>query len=315
MEVHDIGFWKNRKVFVTGGSGFIGSHLVSKLSALEADVKLLEHLTSVDKRLVGISGDLSGNIDLTNFLNSFKPDVVFHLAAQPIVGRAFKNPLEALETNVRGTYKLLNSCKNVESIRAYVHISTDKVYGNIEVIDDSSIPKVSGHPYNDSKLQADISTQMYADFYKVPAVIIRNGNVYGPGDYHWDRVVPRTIMRVYYNESPVLRGECSRDFVYVDDLVIGYLNAAKFRYYSDKLCAFNLGSKQVYSIHSIITKIIELVGNNVPIVREPLWDGELVNQHLESQISESVLGWSPNIDLDSGLEKTVKWYINYLENT
>lgn len=314
MEVHSSGFWNDKKVFVTGGSGFIGSHLVSALVDLGSDVRLLEHVTSVEKSLLGLSGDISKSICLQEFLGEFSPEIVFHLAAQPIVGRAFKNPMESLETNVRGTYRLLDACKNLKSLKSYIHVSTDKVYGNIEIITDESIPKVSGHPYNDSKLQADISTQMYAEFYKVPTVIIRNGNVYGPGDLHWDRLIPRTIMKVYYNESPVLRGECSRDFVYVRDLVFGLLNAAQIRYYGKENLVFNLGSYQKYFVRDVILEIKNLLGSNVPIVSENLWDGELVHQHLESEFSQKVLGWNPEKSMKSGLKETIDWYLDYFES-
>ena len=314
-----INFWDKKKVLITGGTGFIGSHLASRLDFLGADVKLFIHnRPPQDKEMWGFSGDLGCWIGhLSDYLNELKPDAVFHLAAQPIVGVAMENEFDTSEINIRGTYNLYHVLRSVSSVKSILHVSTDKVYGDVEFIEQESPLSGTKHPYNATKLCGDIIAQMYGSAYGLPITIVRNGNVYGPGDYHWDRLIPGTIQRIYKNEHPIMRGNGHplRDYIYVSEVVDAYIKLAEMRWGIPSSRSVNLGSHRPYSVVDVVDKILSLM-NRVDLVpvTEFLWNGELVNQHIDNSNAEKFMGWNPTIDLDEGLKRTIPWYIRYMES-
>lgn len=302
--------WRGKRVFVAGGTGFIGGHLVNLLVSLGAKVKLLIHDTlPQNPNLVGEFGCVTNGGLVRTYLERFQPEYVFYLVAQPIVGIASKFPLQTFETNVRGTYAFLDACKGVESIKSIVYISTDKVYGDIEEISDDSELKGVSHPYNASKVMGDVAAQLYANFFDLPISIIRHGNVYGPNDLHWDRVIPATIKRVFSGQPPIIRGDTTRDYIYVEELVQAYLVAAGLHC----KCILNLGAEKASKTSEVVDIILELC-NRVDLipVKEPLWKGELVNQHFLETSAKTIIGWTPKISLREGLQKTVFWYLSYM---
>lgn len=315
MKLLDRTFWEGKKVFVTGGTGYVGSHLVSKLVSLGADVKLFVHFVlPSDESLRGFTGSLIfAPAPLSDYLNEFKPDIVFHLAAQPIVGIAMEQEWDTAEINIKGTYNLLHVCKDIPSIKAILHVSTDKVFGKVEEIRDDSPLLGFAHPYNATKLCGDIMAQMYAETYNLPITIVRNGNVYGDGDLHWDRLIPGTIKRLYNNKNPIWRGG-SRDYIHVNDIIVGYLNLVEARYGMKGLEIVNLGAKQSTNTLQVIAKLRQFMSKmNMAVIMDELWKGELVNQHITSEKAKNLIGWKPDITLEQGLLTTVKWYEDYLK--
>lgn len=311
----DREFWNGKRIFITGGCGFIGSHLTSKLVSLGAIVKLFTHNEYPEnKELIGFDGDLTyAYLHYRQFLLEYKPEIVFHLAAQAIVGTAMEQDLDTVEINIKGTYNLLHVCKNVLSIKSFLHVSTDKVFGSIEEITDTSSLLGVSHPYNASKLCGDVLAQMYATSFNIPITIVRNGNIYGPNDLHWDRLIPRTIKNIFEGKSPVCRGG-SRDYIYVDDIVTGYLKLVELRYGKDGLESVCLGATAPTDTVVIIDKIRKLMNReNVEIKFESLWKGELVNQHILEGKAKKLIAWCPEISLDVGLQATVRWYEAYLK--
>lgn len=313
MKINDPKFWEDKKVFITGGTGFIGKHLVNKLKSLGAEVRVYCHVTaSSEKQFWGDIGDWECLGDLETYLNDYCPDVVFHLAAQPLVNYAESLLIKTLNINVTGTYLFLYVCSKIKSIQSIVHISTDKVYGNIPLITEEHIPEGVEHPYNASKLAGDVLAQMLAHTFDFPLVVIRNGNIYGAGDTHWERIVPGTTKRVLNGLPPIIRGsgESLRDYIHVDDIVVGFINAAEYGWGKTGVEILRLGASSPTSVKEIVdlilkeTKRIDLV----PIY-EDLLKGEIPNQHIFDKASQRKIEWYPKIDLEQGLARTIPFYL------
>jgi CDP-glucose 4,6-dehydratase len=312
MKINDPIFWKDKKVFITGGTGFIGKHLVNKLKSLGAEVRVFTHVApSSEKCFWGDISEWESIIELQSYLEDYCPDVIFHLAAQPLVNYAEALLLKTLNVNVTGSYLFFYACSKVKSIQSIVHISTDKVYGNLPIITEKDIPNGVEHPYNASKLASDVLAQMFANTFDLPLVVIRNGNVYGAGDQHWERIIPGTIGKVLNGFSPVIRGngESLRDYIHVDEIVVGFINAAEYGWGKPGSKTLRLGSSISTSVKDVVdlilqkTKRIDLIP-----VYEKVLKGEIPNQHILDKVSQKEIGWYPKIDLDQGLEMTIPYY-------
>lgn len=300
-------FWLGKRVFITGGTGFIGTHLCKKLASLGAELGLFIHQRQSPISALRYNGDLKDSSpNLTPFLAGFNPRVVFHLASQPLVSRAAEDEVETLETNIGGTFRVLHACKNIPDLKSFVHISTDKVYGNTSPISKDTPMNGILHPYNASKQASDTLAQMYSNFFDVPMVIIRNANVYGAGDSHFDRIIPRTIKRVLEGEKPVVRGngQNTRDYIHVDDLIDGYIKAAELPY-AKKLSIINMGGFNCSTVQVVDTILEKLTRIDLAPVFEEQWKGEIPHQHINP---DSALDWTPKIGLSEGLDKTIPWY-------
>lgn len=316
MKINDEKFWEDKKVFVTGGMGFIGSHLVNKLELLGAEVRLFFHRNR--DAHIGMDGNLvtyKSTLNLKSYLSWYKPDVIFHLAAQPLVNYAKDFILETLDTNIRGSYNLLFACIGIKSIQAIVHISTDKVYGNIDVITPEVIPDGDAHPYNASKLSSDIIARMFSNTFDLPLVIVRNGNIYGAGDLHWERIIPSFFRNVLMGLSPRVRGDggMRRDYIHISEIVMGVINSAEYGWGRVSPTVLRLGSQRPYSVLEVMDSILK-VSKRIdmsPIFEKQL-EGEIPNQHIEDFKSQELIGWYPEINLDDGLELTFPFYEEYI---
>ena len=274
-------------VCVTGGSGFIGKHLMAAIPWAH-QFWYPEH-------------DLRDMRDAWEWINDWKPDVVFHLAAQSVVTN--EQPMDSLTTNIDGTYNLLEACRIVGTVKSFVHISTDKVYGDNDKAGTTSPLRGTDHPYNASKVCGDIAAQLYGSYYAMPIHIVRTGNIYGPNDTHYDRIVPGTIKAVMEGKPLELRsdGQFIRDYIYVKDLIPAYLRIA-----DEKPGIYNLGGES-WKVIDIVQTILHLMG------REDLHPVILNNAHNEIPVQHIVDcpdWWQPETSLEDGLRETVEWYSN-----
>lgn len=314
---------RHAEILVTGGTGFIGSHLVHALGRLGARPSLFA--LDDERPTLPVSGpifhgDLADLHDCLRIVGRVNPEIVFHLAAQPLVDTALDSVIDTMESNVRGAYNLLESCRNVgKRIKAIVWISTDKVYGNQPHAYQEDSPLMGyDHPYDASKLCGDLLAQTYARAFHLPVVIVRSGNVYGEGDLHWDRLIPGTIRSALFGKPPLLRsnGLLKRDYIYAGDIVRAYLKVL-FAALQGKLpagAAINLGAVRSHTVLEVTRLILNAVGQ--PDLAPHIDDHarhEIPEQHVNYEFAKTLLGWEPLVDLEHGLRKTVDWYTRFLK--
>ena len=319
-------FWKNRRVFVTGCTGIVGSWLTLALLDAGADVIGLIrdrmplsnlHLSGADQRIISVDGDIADAPLIERVLNEYEIEIVFHLAAQPLVRLANRAPVGTFEINIRGTWLLLEACRVSPTVKRIVVASSDKAYGDQDVLPYTEDAPLQGrHPYDVSKSCADLITQTYANTYNLPVSITRCGNIYGGGDLNWDRIVPGTMRSVLRGESPIIRSDGTplRDYLYVDDIVDGYLRLAECL--GDQSLygqAFNFGMDDPKSALDIARAIIAISDHPElePMVLNQATH-EIGKQYLSSAKAHRVIGWSARHSLEDGLRKTLAWYREFL---
>jgi CDP-glucose 4,6-dehydratase len=316
------GFWAQRPTFVTGGTGLVGGWLVARLVEAGAEVTCLVRdwvpqamLLSGDaqRRINIVRGDVRDQALLERTLGEYEIDTVLHLAAQTIVGIANRNPVSTLETNIAGTWALLEACRRSPRVRQIVLASSDKAYGDQEQLPyDESTPLQGRHPYDVSKSCSDLIGQMYAITYGLPVTITRCGNFFGGGDLNWNRLVPGTIRSVLQGERPVIRsdGQYVRDYFYVEDGAEAYMLLAEKLAADSSLAgtAFNFSNEAQVSVLELVDQILALMGSTLqPDVRNEA-SGEIRRQFLSAAQAKERLGWAPRFTLEAGLEKTIAWY-------
>lgn len=307
------------EIVVTGGQGFLGTNLVNNLVLQHKEVCATYNYTppADPERTKYLS---HFRIDVTDFQQCRKlimqedPVILYHLVAQPIVTAAHKDPLLTLELTTRGTWNILEAVRQVsKNISAIVFVSSDKVYGNTLHAMESDPLLGTSHPYNAAKIAADVVAQSYVEAYGLPIAISRSANLYGPGDFHWDRVVPGTCRDLYYGRRTVVRsdGKQMRDYIHVKDGVRALTMMADAM--SDRRIQpgdiFNFGGREPYNVLDVIHKLRDIAGR---IDLEPLVMGgaqdEILVQHINFDHAMSALGWYPGVDLYDGLKDTYAWY-------
>lgn len=323
-------FWEKRRVLVTGATGLVGSWLVKSLVAHQAFVVAFvrnanpqsEFYRSDDyKRTVIVSGHLEDYYSLERSINQYEIDTVFHLGAQPIVNVAHRAPLQTFEANIRGTYNLLEACRQLRSlVKRVVIASSDKAYGeHLTLPYLETMPLQGGFPYEVSKSCADLIAQSYYQTYKLPVAIARCGNIYGGGDLNWSRVIPDTIRACHSNTPPIIRsdGTFVRDYIYVKDVVRAYMTLAEQLETSNVTGeAFNFSPGTAVSVLGLVECIERLMNAThlKPIIRNQVV-GEIHSQYLDSAKAKALLGWKPAYTLEEGLQETIDWYRQYLSST
>jgi CDP-glucose 4,6-dehydratase len=315
-------FWRDRNVFVTGGTGLLGTTLTQRLVDLGANVTGLvrDHVPQsylVTSGFINRINVVRGSVEeyelLERVLNEYEVDTVLHLAAQTIVGTANRNPLSTFESNVKGTWSVLEACRRNPLVKRIVVASSDKAYGECEKLPyDESTPLRGQHPYDVSKSCADLIAQGYHKTFGLPVCVTRCGNFYGPGDLNFNRLIPGTIRSVLRNQAPVIRSDGSyiRDYIYVKDGAEAYLLLAE-RMEELKLegQAFNFSYELQLSVVDLTRRILRLMEREdlkPRILNEAR--NEIRHQYLSAGKAKKVLGWKPLYDLDTGLLETIKWY-------
>ena len=315
-------FWQDRPTLVTGATGLLGGWLVRRLLELDADIICLVRDWVPQSELVRaqlvdqlkvVRGDVRDQALLERTIGEYEIDTVFHLAAQTIVGIANRNPVSTFDTNIRGTWTLLEASRRSPKVRSIVIASSDKAYGDQEQLPyNEDTPLQGRYPYDASKSCADLLAQSYATTWKLPVAITRCGNFYGGGDLNWNRVVPGTVRLVLRGQRPVIRsdGQYVRDYFYIEDAAEAYILLAEKLSKKAGLAgeAFNFSNETPLSVLELVELILKVMDSDLkPVIRNEA-SNEIRRQYLNAKKTRRVLRWKPLFTLDEGLEKTIEWY-------
>ncbi len=264
-------------------------------------------------RIKVVRGDVYDQRLLERALGEYEINTVIHLAAQTIVGIANRNPVSTFETNIGGTWALLEASRRSPTVKQIVLASSDKAYGDQEQLPyDETTPLQGQHPYDVSKSCADLLAKTYAVSYGLPVAITRCGNFYGGGDLNWNRVVPGTIRSILRGQRPVIRsdGEYVRDYFYVEDGAAAYMLLAERLAQNPSLRgeAFNFSNEIQLTVRQLVDKILKLMKSTLePDVHNEATN-EIRRQYLSAEKARRMLAWAPMFELDQGLERTIAWY-------
>jgi CDP-glucose 4,6-dehydratase len=321
------GFWERRNVLVTGCTGFLGGWLVQELLDRGARVVglirdwvpqsrlLTEGLAS---KINSVRGTVEDQTLLERILNEYEIESVFHLAAQTIVTIANRNPCSTFESNIRGTWSVLEACRRSGRVGTILVASSDKAYGAQERLPyEEDAPLRGRFPYDVSKSCADLLAQAYAASYGLPVVITRCGNFFGGGDLNFNRIVPGTIRSVLRNTAPVIRsdGTFVRDYLYVRDGALALLLLAEWAARSGRRGeAFNFSYELRLSVREVVDRLLAMMGRMdlAPVVQNAVTN-EIPHQYLSSRKASELLGWRPVFGLEEGLRETIAWYRSHVE--
>jgi CDP-glucose 4,6-dehydratase len=315
-------FWLDRPTFITGGTGLVGSWLIRRLIEAGADVVCLVRdwvpqselvRTGLIEKVKVVRGDIRDREVLERILGEYEIDSVIHLAAQTIVTIANRNPISTFETNIAGTWNLLEACRRSPKVKQIVAASSDKAYGDQEILPyNENTPLQGQHPYDVSKSAADLIAATYAKSFDLPVAITRCGNFYGGGDLNWNRIIPGTIRSIMRGQQPVIRsdGEYIRDYFYVEDGAAAYMLLAEQLAAHPELKgqAFNFSNEIQVTVREIVEHILRLMKSNLkPEIRNEV-QNEIRHQYLSAEKARRILNWHPLFELDEGLANTINWY-------
>ena len=320
-------FWRDRPTLVTGATGFLGGWLVPALLARNAAVVCLVRdwvgecellRSSCLDRVRIVRGDVRNQTVVERTLGEYEVDTVFHLAAQAVVGIAGRNPVSTLDTNIRGTWTVLEACRRSPAVRQIVMASSDKAYGSHATLPYDETMALQGRfPYDVSKSCADLIAQSYALTYQLPVVISRCANLYGGGDLNWNRLVPGTVRSALRGEPPVIRsdGRRLRDYLYIEDGVSAYLILAEALSARRELSgsAFNFGHSLPVTVLALVEQILAACNRPelAPDIRAEA-EHEIADQYLDPSRALEELGWQAQFAHQAGLARTVDWYRDHL---
>jgi CDP-glucose 4,6-dehydratase len=316
-------FWGNRPVLVTGATGLLGGWLVQRLLGAGADVVCLVRdwapqsetvRSGLLERVKVVRGDVQNQTCLERTLGEYEVRTVFHLAAQTIVTIANRNPVSTFESNIGGTWSLLEACRRSPLVEQIVLASSDKAYGDHDKLPyHEDTPLQGRHPYDVSKSCADLIARCYAESFGLPVAVTRCGNFYGGGDLNWNRIVPGTIRSIHCGEHPVIRSDGSfvRDYLYVEDGAAAYMLLAEKMAADPGLRgeAFNFSNESQVTVLDLVNKILDVMkATNLQADVQNSATNEIRHQYLSARKARTKLGWQPLFGLEEGLGKTVRWY-------
>ena len=314
-----------KNIFVTGATGLVGAHLVKRLLELKPnkivclcrskDPSSLFYSEKMDEKVISSYGDLKDKERIFDLISKHEINYIFHVAAPPMVPTALINPYETLETNVMGTVNVLEAARMCPNIRSIVVASSDKAYGKDCVMAEESHPLAGDHPYDVSKSCTDLISQTYAKTYGLPVAISRFGNIYGPGDLNFNRIIPGMMKAAAENSVLKIRsnGQFKRDYVYVKDVVDGYICLAE-NMEKIKGEAFNFSSGQNYSVLNLVEKISGIIGQEVKFEIVDNQKNEIPEQSLNFAKAEKLLGWKSKYSFADGVKETYEWYSQYFRS-
>jgi CDP-glucose 4,6-dehydratase len=316
-----------KKVFVTGASGIVGYWLCSHLHEKGAEVTIFLRdfvpksnliKTGLFTKVNVVTGQLEDYLTLKRALNEYEIDTVFHLGAQTIVETANRSPLSTFNSNVRGTWNMLEACRNSKLVDSVVVASSDKAYGSSDKLPyTEDMPLAGEHPYDVSKSCSDLIAQSFAKTYDMPIGIARCGNIFGGNDLNFNRIVPGTIKSLLHNQSPIIRsdGTFKRDYIYVKDVVNSYvLLAENVDKKQVKGQSFNFGNDKPLKVLEIV-KILQKLMKKEKIKPKILniAKGEIKDQYLNSKKAKRLLKWEPRFTLEKGMKETIDWYSDFFK--
>lgn len=326
--VADSHFWQDRRVLVTGCSGILGSWLTLRLLDLGADVvgivrDWVPHSELVrsggSERVNLVRGDITDAALIERVFSDYEISTCMHLAAQTAVGIANRSPLPTFESNIRGTWMMLDAARRWPGLEQMVVASSDKAYGAHSELPYSESAELRGnHPYDVSKSCADLIARAYAHTYGLPVAVTRCANMYGGGDLNWNRIVPGTMRSALRGEPPVIRsdGTPRRDYIYVHDVIKAYTTitealAADPGEHAGR--AYNFGKDAPLTALEMVQNILAISDNPElePIV-ENAAPNEIQDQYLSSRMAHERLGWRPEHSLLDSLSETFEWYRAFL---
>jgi len=306
---------------ITGFEGFLGSNLTramlksgAKIAGL--DIKTFRKdtlLTAQDYREITVyKGSVADYALVSRILKKHSINVIFHLAAEAIVGRSHNNPRRTFETNIAGTWEVLEAARQQGGMEAVVVASSDKAYGSHKKLPYTENAPLQGrNPYDASKSCADLIAHSYAHAYGLPLAITRCGNIYGPGDFNLSRIVPDAIRCALSAQVLDIRsdGKFTRDYVYVDDIVNGYiLLAEKLKKLNLNGEAFNFSDENPLTVIELLNKIRKVLKGrpDYRILNKAKY--EIRHQYLDSDKAKRILAWRPEVKVTDGIKLTVKWF-------
>jgi CDP-glucose 4,6-dehydratase len=320
------GTLRGRSVFVTGAYGLLGSWLVKALieegartTVLKRDAVVRSALVveGTERRVNVVHGDICDAALIERAVGEYEVDTVFHLAAQTIVGIANTAPVSTFETNIRGTWTVLEACRHL-GVRRVVVAASDKAYGIHDRLPyQEDFPLQPRYPYDVSKAATDMIARSYWHTFGLPVAVTRFANLYGGGDLNLSRLVPESALAAIEGRRPVIRsdGTLQRDFLYVEDAVDAYL----------AICglldegvgageAFNAGGDEPHSVLEVVDLMCRVAGTGVePDVRGTgTPPGEITRQWVDSSKLRTASGWAPRVSLEEGLRRTIEWYREYV---
>lgn len=309
---------------ITGHEGFLGSNMTktllnkgAKVVGIDINVKRKNTLFTADdyRKMVTIKGSVADYNLLRIIFKKYKPAVIFHLAAEALVGKCNNDPLCTFSSNIEGTWKLLEAARHYGRAEAIVVASSDKAYGSHKELPyRENAPLIGNHPYDVSKSCADMIAYTYFHTYRLPVVITRCGNIYGPGDFNFSRIVPDAIRCAIKGKTLLIRsdGMFTRDYIFVSDIVNGYLmivEQMKSKHLEGE--AFNFSDENPITVIEFVRKIYKTAGKKpgYRILNQAKY--EIKHQYLSSTKAKKILKRQPQHTLEQGLQKTIDWYNSY----
>ncbi|MEK7093476.1 MAG: NAD-dependent epimerase/dehydratase family protein [Patescibacteria group bacterium] len=320
-------FWNNKKVFITGANGFLGSHLVRELVQHGARPVVLVYeenpggifeTEGLAAQTTVVRGDVRDLKQMNEIVNSHGIDTIYHLAAQALIDQAIDDPIATFEANIQGTWNILEAAKKSPQVKRIIVASSDKAYGMHENLPyrEHVHHLRAGYPYEVSKTCADLIAQSFYKAFHLPVVITRCGNLYGPGDLKLNRLVPHTICQLYHDRPPIIRdtGTSVRDYVYIGDVAEGYrLLAEKMdaTFYGE---AFNISTGTPLSVAEVIAMISTEMGKDIEPQVISTHGLEIPHQYASYDKAKKTFGWEPKHSFVEGLKKTIQWYVAHFEH-